>query len=167
MTTDQEITGMGVQLMAYALEKPELVDGALHDLTDLTSNRTILGHVIAAWIDSIVVTLGVTPVTQFDPTDAATGKVMHLDDVEPPIAWCARAITARVAGDADTWRALVYSLPADDADVRDYMHRILDMLAITLKETRRVADTADARATSAPAGWSGRAAALRRNSALN
>jgi hypothetical protein len=166
-------TDLGVRLLAAALTNElDQVDAMLAELTTLTGNRVVYGRLAAAWIDACLVDLGIARGTEFEVLTAPGGPAQVPAELPDDVLWCARAITARVAGDVAGWSAMLFALPAEDSRTRRYLRRMLTMLAITMRQHHRAqritaVRTADQVAAPVAANWSGRAAALRGNSALN
>lgn len=165
---------LGVRLLAAALTNElDQVDAMLIELTTYTGNRIVYGRMAAAWIDACLVDLGIAAGTEFEVLTGPDGQAPLPADLPDDVLWCARAIAARVAGDPGAWSAMLFVLPAADSQARAYLRRMLTMLAVTMRQRHRDAtrmtavQTADQVAVPVAASWSGRAEALRGNSALN
>lgn len=163
-----DITKLSTRLLDSALTCPGRVRDELRELTELTANRTIHGHMAAAWIDATIEQLGLRPGVKLGPK-SRTGKTP--EEAPAEVKWASDALICRVNGDAAGWAALVYTLPADDVELREYLYRLLAMLATTMhlarSQAQAAARAADVQAAPASASWAGRAAKLRANSALN
>lgn len=166
-------TDLGVRLLAAALtNEMSEVDAMLAELTEYTGNRVVYGRLAAAWVDACLVDLGIARGTEFEVLTAPAGAAVLPADLPDDVLWCARAITARIAEDQAAWSAILFALPAADSQARAYLRRLLTMLAITMRQTHQAnrmtaVRSADQVAMPVAAGWSGRVAELRGNSAMN
>lgn len=172
MSTAEYENRLGVKILGAALtNQPDQVDALLVELTEHTGNRIVYGRIAACWVDATLEQLGVGEGSRFQLIELPSDEPIELAGLPRDIEWCGRAIAARTAGDEDTWTALLFALPAEDANAREHLRRLVTMLAVTLQRHHAgavaVARTADLRATPVAAGWSGRATAIRANAAFN
>lgn len=172
-TTDDDYqVDLGGRLFAAgtALDQ-DGIDTLLLELTRRVSDRAVYARMAKAWIQATLEWLGVQPGDCLKLRDEAGEDLYDLAQMPPSAAWAALSVAAQTAGDEVEWATLMCALSADDAQARDQLGALLAMLGVTLHKARQAqqggADTADVRAVPLSDTWSGRAATLRGNAALN
>jgi hypothetical protein len=136
-------TQLGTNLINAALHgKMDDVDMLLLGLTQHTGNRVVHGLLAGAWIDAILMQVGIEAGTQFELTDAKTGHAAG-EDLPAEVAWASQAFAARAAGDQGAWTALLFALPAEDSKLRLYLRTLLLVLANTARAAHAQERAAD------------------------
>lgn len=99
------------------------------------AKRSGLNLAMLCWVDRTIVTLGihVGAVNGLVLEADGTAEQFTVDQALPEVRWAARMYAARVAGDSDTWRALVQSIRDYDADTTwRHIMALLNVMAQTV-----------------------------------
>lgn len=170
MTTDNEAQ-LGAELFGAALDNDQdRVDALLLELLTRPDGRQVRARLAAAWIDATMESLGIQPGTDLNISVLTPSKLEPGEQVPADVHWSAQAFAARVAADETKWGVATLTLGvADTGKARDYLHRLLDMLAITmrLRAAGIVVEPGETVAKPVAPAWAARAASSPENAALN